>query len=160
MKRLGVAVAIALAAALVACGGMSSSPTSPTTNAATGAWSETLASSSSLQLGSFAFDMTQSNTALAAGSMNLANLGLLAPCFGPGTVMSGQMGPGMMNGGAVTMTMSWTSPGGGTNTLLMQGNMTMGMGSGSGTFTLTGQTSGCASQNGTFTMTHTSGTMM
>ncbi len=159
MKRLGVVVVITLTVMLAACGGSSSSP-STTTNPATGAWSETLASSSSLQLGSFTFDMTQNNTALTATGLNLTNMGLLAPCFGAGTVMSGQMGPGMMNGGAVTITISWTSPGGGTNTLTMQGNMAIGMASGSGTFTLAGQTSGCTSQTGTFSMTRSSGMMM
>jgi len=59
-----------------------------------------------------------------------------------------------VNGGPMTMTMSGTQPGGiALNTVTMQGNMAAGMTSGSGTFTLAGQTSGCASQSGTFTMT-------
>jgi hypothetical protein len=113
------------------------------------------------QLGSFTFNMTQNDTALNGSSMNFANIGSLAQCFGAGTVMSGQMGPGMMNGGTMTMTMSWMPSGStATNTMTMQGTMAMGMGSGSGTFTVTGQTFGCTSQTGTFTMTHTSDRMM
>lgn len=87
--------------------------------------------------------------------MNFTSMDSLASCFGTDTVMSGQMGQGMMNGGAMTMSMSWTSPNNaGVNTLIMQGNMGMGMHSGSGTFTLTGGTPGCMSEQGTFTMTH------
>ena len=157
MKRVGVLAAIALVIALVACGGSNSS----TTNPATGAWSETLATSSGQQVGSFTFNMTQNGTALSGSSMTFANMGSLSQCFGNGTTMSGQMGAGMMDGGTMTMTMSWTPSGSmGTNTLTMQGNMAMGMGSGSGTFTLTGQTPGCTSQTGTFSMTHISSGMM
>lgn len=160
MNRLAVCLAVLLSAAMVACGGGGSS-TSTTTNPATGAWSETLATTSGQQLGSFTFNMTQNNTNLTGSSMNFGNMGSLAQCFGAGTVMNGGMGVGMMNGGTMTMTMSWTPSGSTqTNTLVMQGNMAMGMGSGSGTFTLTGQTSGCTSQTGSFTMSHTSHNMM
>jgi hypothetical protein len=154
MKRMGVAATIALTVGLVACGGGTSSMTR-TTNPATGAWSETLASMSNQQLGSFTFNMMQNNTALTGSGMNFGNMGSLAQCFGNGTMMSGtmmngQMSMGMMNGGTITMTMSWTPSGSmETNTITMQGTMAMGMGSGSGTFTLTGQTPGCTSQTGT-----------
>jgi hypothetical protein len=157
MKRAGTFAAILLTAALIACGGTTSSVTrtTGTTNLATGAWSETLASSSGQQLGSFTFNLTQNNTALTGSNMNFTNMSSLAQCFGAGTVMSGQMGPGMMNGGMMTITISSMSPGSTeTNTMIMQGTMTMGMGSGSGTFNLTGHTPGCTSQTGTFSMTH------
>jgi hypothetical protein len=154
MKYVGIIVATALAALLVACG---SDTSSTVTNPANGAWSATVANSSGQQLGSFTFNMAQNSTALTGSNMNFSNMGTLAQCFGNGTTFTGQMGPGRMNGGTMSMTMSWT-PSGGTqpNTLTMQGTMAMGMGSGSGTFTLTGQTPGCTSQMGTFTMTHMS----
>ncbi len=159
MHRLALFLAFLLSTALVACGGSSSTKT--TTNPATGAWTETLATASGQQEGSFGFNMTQNNTNLTGSNMNFANMGSLAQCFGAGTVMNGSMGPGMMNGGTMNMTMSWTPSGStATNTMVMQGNMVMGMGSGSGSFTLTGQTQGCTSQTGTFTMTHTSSGMM
>lgn len=163
MKRVVAFAAILLTAALIACGGATMSSTMgtmTTTNPATGAWSETLSSSTNEQLGSFTFNMTQNDTALNASGMNFTNMGLLAQCFGVGTVMSGHMGPGMMNGGTMTMTMSST-PAASTeiNTMTMQGTMAIGMGSGSGTFTLTGQTPGCTSQTGNFRMTHTSNSM-
>jgi hypothetical protein len=165
MKRVGTYATIFLTVVLIACGGatmsspMKTTGTTTTTNAATGAWSETLSDSMNRQLGSFTFNMTQNNAAL--NGMSFANMGPLAQCFGAGTVMSGQMGPGMMNGGTMTMTMSSTLSGGTeTNTMTMQGTMTMGMGSGSGTFTLIGQSPGCPSQTGTFSMTHISNSMM
>jgi hypothetical protein len=85
--------------------------------------------------------------------MNFSNMGDLSQCFGTGTVMNGQMGPGMMNGGTMNMTMSWTPQGStATNTMVMQGTMANGMSAGSGTFVLTGQSAGCTSQTGRFTM--------
>src|SRR5262249_55520069 len=118
------------------------------------AWTEALSHPAGQQLGSFTFTMMQNNTSLTCTNMNFANLGSLDQCFGTGSVMSGEMGQGMMNGGAMTMTVSWTAPNNaGTNTMTMQGNMAMGMASGSGTFTLTGQTPGCMSEQGTYTMT-------
>ena len=105
MKRTGTFAAIVLTLALIACGGTTNSSTT-TTNPATGAWSETLTSASNQQLGSFTFNMAQNNTALNGSSMDFANMGSLAQCFGAGTVMSGQMGPGMMNGGTMNMTMT------------------------------------------------------
>lgn len=161
MKLTGAFAAVALSVALIGCGGGTSSSTMPTVNPATGAWSETLVGASGQQLGSFTFNMMQNDTTLTGSGMNFANMGSLSQCFGNGTTMSGQMGPGMMNGGSTTMTMSWTPSGSmGTNTMTMQGTMAMGMGSGSGTFMLTGQTFGCTSQTGTFTMTHMSSNMM
>jgi hypothetical protein len=161
MNRLAVFLAALLATALVACGGGGSSTTT-TTNPATGAWTETLATTSGQQVGSFTFDMTQNNTNLMGSNVNFTNMSSLAQCFGAGTVMNGSMmGSGMMNGGTMTMTISWTPSGSTqTNTMTMQGNMAMGMGSGSGTFTVTGQTPGCTSQTGNFTMSHMSNSMM
>jgi hypothetical protein len=145
-----------------ACGGSSSNSSSqPPTDQGTGTWSATLTTASNQQLGSFTFNMMQNNTSLSGSSMNFGNMGSLGSCFGAGTVMSGQMGPGMMNGGTMNMTMTWTPPGGtSTNTMTMKGNMASGMGSGSGTFTLTGQTPGCTSQSGNFNMSRTSSGMM
>lgn len=163
LKCLSAALAFVLAIVLGACGGGSSSSSQTTSNPATGAWSETLTSTVGQPLGSFAFNMTQNTTALVGSNMNFTNMGTsdLAQCFGAGTVMSGQMGQGMMNGGTMNMTMSWTPQGSSsTNTMTMQGNMAMGMGSGSGSFTINGQTSGCTSQAGTFSMAHTSNRMM
>ncbi len=160
MNYLSRIVPVIFLAAAVSCGGGSSSSQN-SNNLGTGAWSESLVGAGSQQIGSFTFNMTQSGTALTASSMNFGNMGSLTQCFGSGTVMNGQMGSGMMNGGAMNMTMSWTQPGGGaTNTMTMQGTMANGMMSGTGAFTLTGQSSGCASQSGTFTMTHTSNSMM
>lgn len=154
MKLLGIISAVLVATMLLGCGGGNGS----TSNPANGTWSATLDTSSGEQLGSFTFDMTQNNTQLSGSNMNFANMGSLSQCFGAGTMMNGQMGPGMMNGGTMSMTMSWTQSGL-TNTLTMQGNMAQGMVSGSGTFSLTAQTSGCVSQSGDFTMMHT-GNMM
>jgi hypothetical protein len=161
MKYLSMLLAVSIIAVATACGGGgTSSQTSTSANPATGAWSETLASPAGQQLGSFTFNMAQNSTALSGSNMNFSNMGNLAQCFGSGTVMNGQMGPGMMNGGSMNMTMSWTPQGSSsTNTMTMQGNMAMGMGSGSGTFAMVGQTSGCSSQSGTFSMTHTSSMM-
>ncbi len=150
MKSIRVLVLILLAVAMAACGANSAR-----TDPANGAWSEALSSSTGQPLGSFTVSITQNNTALTGSGMNFVNMGSLEQCFGTGTVMSGQMAQGMMNGGTMTMTLSWTAPNnGGTDTLAMQGNMAMGMGSGSGTYTLTGQAPGCVSQQGTYTMTH------
>ena len=158
MERLSVVATMALAVSLVACGGGLSNTTRA--KPAQGEWSANLANSSAQPLGSFSFEMMQNNTVLTGTNMNFANMGSLAQCFGAGTVINGQMRPGMMNSQSVTMTMSWIDPqGAGTNTMTMQGNMGMGMGSASGTFTLTGQTPGCIDQTGTFTMTHISSTM-
>ena len=155
MKYLSILLAIAIIGVAVACGGGSSS-TQTSTNPATGTWSETLSDSAGQQLGSFSFNMAQNSTMLSGTNMNFSNMGnALAQCFGSGAVMTGQMGPGMMNGGSMNMTMSWTPQGSSSpNTMVMQGNMAMGMGSGSGTFTITGQNFGCTTQNGTFSMTH------
>src|SRR5512146_3244095 len=101
MKYIGMLLMIALAAGLAACG---DNPANTTTNPATGAWSETFTSASSQPLGSLAFNMMQDGTALTGSGMNFANLGSLGQCFGSGTVMSGQMGTGKMNGGSMTMT--------------------------------------------------------
>ncbi len=159
-KSFGILVATTLAAMLIACGGGNTSPSS-VTNPATGAWSETIDNSSGQQLGSFTFNMMQNGTALSGSNMNFVNMGALAPCFGIGTTLVGQMGPGMMDGGTLGMTMSWTPPGATQpNTLIMRGTMGMGMSLGSGSFTLNGQTPGCTTQAGTFTMTHTSNHMM
>jgi hypothetical protein len=167
MKRAGAFATILLAAALIACGGattsspMKTTGTTGTTNTATRAWSETLSNSMNQHLGSFTFNLTQNSTALNGSGMSFANMGSLAQCFGAGTVMSGQMGPGTMNDSTMTMTISWTPSGStATNTMTMQGTVAMGMGSGSGTFTLTGQMPGCTSQTGTFSMTQTSNGMM
>lgn len=163
MKYVRVLGAIVLATGLAACGGSSSSnsPSQPPANPATGAWTETLANASGQQLGMFSFSMMQNGTALSGNNMNFSNMATLGPCFGTGTVMTGQMGPGMMNGGDVNWTMSWTPPGSAaTNTLVMKGTMGMGMGSGNGTFTLTGQTPGCTSQTGTFSMSRITANMM
>ena len=150
MKGIGVFTAIALVVVLGACGGGTL-----IINPANGAWSESLSSTTGQQLGSFTFTMTQHDTGLTGCCMNFANMDSLAPCFNTGTLISGHMGQGMMNGGTMTMTMSWTDPDNtGTNTLTMQGNMAMDMHSGLGNFTLTGQSPGCTSQQGTFTMTH------
>ncbi len=151
MKRPRLFWVIALAITLGGCGSSNSS----STHLANGAWSAALSSSTAQSLGSFTFTMTQNGTALSGSDMNFATMDSLAPCFGMGTTMNGNMGQGMMNGGTMTMTMSWTAPNnGGTNTVAMNGDMGMGMHSGSGTFTLTGHTSGCASEDGNFTMTH------
>ena len=162
MKYVLVLGAAVLAMALGACGGSSSSSSQPVVaNPGTGTWSATMASTSGQQLGSFSFNMMQNNTALSGSNMNFSNMGSLGPCFGAGTVFNGQMGPGMMNGGTVDMTMSWTPPGSSsTNTLTMKGTMATGMGSGNGAFTLTGQTPGCTSQSGTFSMTRTNSSSM
>jgi hypothetical protein len=144
---------IGLGLTLIACGGTPSNMTD--THPPTGAWSEALADSTWQPLGSFTFDISRSDTFLTGGSINFADMGSLSECFAAGTVMTGQIDQGMMNGGTMTMTMSmsWTAPNGmGTNTLTMQGAMTVGMDSASGTFILTGQTSSCISQMGTFTM--------
>lgn len=163
MKYVSVLTVIALAMGLAACGGSSSSsPPVVVMNPATGTWSATMASTAGQQLGSFTFNMMQNNTMLSGSNMNFSSMAGLGPCFGAGTVFNGQMGAGMMNGGAVNMTMTWTPPGGAsTNTLTLKGTMATGMGSGTGTFTLTGETPGCTSQSGTFSMTRmTNGGMM
>ena len=151
MKCAGIFTIVILASVLAACGSSNSSNTNP----ANGLWSEALSSSTAQPLGSFTFSMAQNGTVLSASDLNFAGMGSLAPCFGAGTVMSGQMGQGMMNGSMMTMSMSWTAPNsGGTNSIAMSGNMGMGMHSGSGTFTLTSHTPGCMSGHGNFTMTH------
>ena len=153
MKNLTVLAILVVTFTLIACGGGSSPAAN--TNPASGSWAETLNNTTGQQLGSFTFDITQNNTNLTGSTMNFANMGSLDQCFGTGTAMSGQMGQGMMNGGTMTMSISWTGlNGAGTNTMMMNGTMAMGMGSGSGTFTLTGQTPGCMSDTGTFAMTH------
>ena len=155
MKGIGVFAIIALAVTLGACGASSSSTNPANVNPANGAWSETLSSATAQPLGSFTFTMTQSNATLTGNNMNFANMGSLDECFGTGTVMNGQMGQGMMNGGTMAMNVCWTAANAaGSNCMAMHGNMGMGMHSGSGTFTLTGETPGCTSQQGTFTMTH------
>jgi hypothetical protein len=154
MKSLAMITVIALAITMGACGGGSSASH---TTSANGTWTETLSSATAQPLGSFTYSITQNNSALTGGNLNFANMGQLDQCFGAGTVMSGQMGQGMMNGGnmGMSMTMSWTAPdNAGTNTMTMQGGMGMSMQSGSGTFVLTGESPGCMSQEGTFTMTH------
>lgn len=158
LSAIGVAL---LSIGMIACGGGASSPGSgPAAGTATGSWTNTLAASGQ-QLGSYTFNATQNNTALTANGMNFANLDFLAQCFGNGAIMNGQMDANMMSNHSVTMTMTWTPAGTAeTNTLTMQGTMAMGMGSASGTFTLTGQTPGCASQTGTFSMTHMGQGMM
>jgi hypothetical protein len=159
-KNLEIIAATTLVAMLIGCGSGTTNPSS-VTNPATGAWSATIDNSSGQQVGSFTFNMMQNGTALSGNNMNFSNMGALAPCFGTGTTFAGQMGPGMMNGGTMGMTMSWTPPGATQpNTLIMQGTMGMGMGSGSGSFTLSGQNPGCTTQAGTFTMTHRSSQMM
>lgn len=151
MKGIGIFAIIVLAITLGACGGGSST----TTNPADGAWLEALSSPTGQALGSFTFTITQNGTGLTGTNMNFTGMDSLTPCFGTDAVMSGHMGQGMMNGGAMTMTMSWASPNNaGVNTLTMQGNMGMGMHSGSGTFMLTAGAPGCMSEQGTFTMTH------
>ncbi len=155
MRRVGIAVVMAVAVVLVACGGNASmtAPKTTTSNPTNGARSETLVSSSGQALGSFTFDITQNNTALMGSNMNFTGSVSLAQCFGTGTTMVGQVSPGMVNGGAMSMAISFTPSGSmGTNTLVMQGTMAAGMVSGSGTFTLTGQTAGCSNQTGTFTI--------
>ena len=148
MQYLFQSTALALTIFLVACGGGS-----PHAASANGSWSAVLAIPADPQPGTFTFNLTQNNTALSANSLNFSGMGNFSPCFGVGTTLSGSLGLAMMNGGAMTMTMFWTPPGGAaTNTMAMQGNLTSDMTSGSGTFTLTGQTSGCVSQLGTFTM--------
>lgn len=160
MNRVATLAAFLLVFAFVSCGGGGSS-TSSTSNPATGAWSETFTTTTGQPLGSFTFNMTQNNTNLVGSGMNFANMNALSQCFGTGTVISGAMGPGMMNGGTMNMNMSWTPVGSSqTNTLVMQGNMATGMRSGSGTFTLTGQAPGCSSQTGNFAMSRTGVGMM
>ncbi len=153
MRYVGSFFVVGLVIAFAACGDNSATKTNP----GTGVWSTTLITSTNQTLGSFPFNMTQNGTTLTASNMNFSSMpAAFDDCFGAGTVMSGQMGAGMMNGGTMTMTMSFTPPGSNlTNTLVMQGSMGLGMLSGSGTFTLAGQTPGCTSQTGTFTMTHT-----
>ncbi len=155
MKYVGALVVLALAMGLAACGGSSSSSSSPPVvmNPATGTWAASMAATGGQPLGSFTFNMMQNNTALSGSNMNFSNMASLGPCFESGTAMTGQMGAGMMNGGTMNMTMTWTEPGTMlTNTLTMKGNMATGMGSGNGTFTLMAQTPGCTSQSGTFNM--------
>ncbi len=123
MKAAIAIVTIALAAELLACGNSSSNRN---TNSATGAWTETFSSTSNQALGSMTFNMMQSGATLSGSNMNFSNLGSLTQCFGSGTTLSGQMSGSMMNSGSMTMTMSWTAPGGGTNTLTLQGSMAMG----------------------------------
>ena len=155
MKSIGIFALIALAILSSACGGGSSSTNPANTNPANGTWSETLSGATGQPLGSFTFTVAQNDTTLTGTEMNFANIGSLGSCFDTGTVMTGQMGQGMMNGGAMTMSRCWTaSNAAGTNCMTMQGNMGMGMHSGSGAFTLTGHTPGCTSQQGTFMMTH------
>jgi hypothetical protein len=147
-----LSLALLFATTLVACGGSTGS-TQTSSNPGTGTWVESLSTTSGQQLGSFTFNMTQNNVMLTGGNMNFSNMGDLSQCFGTGTVMNGQMGPGMMNGGTMNMTMSWTPQGStATNTMVMQGTMANGMSAGSGTFVLTGQSAGCTSQTGRFTM--------
>ncbi|HTM38364.1 MAG TPA: hypothetical protein VL156_16555 [Terriglobales bacterium] len=149
MRYLFQSAVLAFAAFLSACAGGSPSSTS-----ANGSWSAELSTPAQPQPGVFSFNLTQTNTTLSANTLNFSGLGNLSPCFGAGTILSGNLGPAMMNSSAVAMTMSWTPPGAvATNTMTMQGNLGSTMASGAGTFVLTGQTAGCASQSGTFTMT-------
>ncbi len=150
MRRILLLTVVGINVTLIACGGGSSPQNAVSAN---GAWAETLTDSSGNQLGSFTFDITQNNTTLNTSNLNFGNMGPLAACFGSGTTMTGQMGSGMMNGGTMMMTMSWTNSSG-TNIISMQGSMGMGMHSGSGTFTLNGRTTGCPDEMGSFTMTH------
>jgi len=144
-------IIIPLGLALVACGGKPSKMTS--THAASEAWTETLADATWRHLGSFTFDIGLNDTILTGSRMNFVNIGLLAECFGAGTVMTGLLDQEMMKVSTISLSISWTAPNGaGTNTMMMRGAMAIGMESGSGTFTLTGQTPGCISQMGTFTM--------
>lgn len=152
MKCVRVTFIIALGLTLVACGGTPSKM--PIAHPPAGAWSLELADSAWQPLGSFTFEISQSDTTLTGSSLKFSNVGRLSECFAAGTVMTGQVDRGMMSTGTMemTMSMSWTATNGvGTNTLTMQGSMTIDMDSASGTFTLTGETPGCMSQTGTFT---------
>jgi hypothetical protein len=153
MKCVRVTFIIALGLTLVACGGTPSNM--PIAHPPAGAWSLALADSAWQPLGSFTFEISQSDTTLTGSSLNFPNVGRLSECFAAGTVMTGQVDRGMLSTGTmeVTMSMSWTDTSSvGTNTLTMQGAMTRDMDSASGTFTLTGETPGCMSQTGTFTI--------
>lgn len=146
MKCLFLLAVLVPAISLIACGG------SPHPPSASGSWSAALSTSAGQQAETFTFNLTQNDIALSASSLGFNGMDNISQCFGVGTTLSGSLSSAV-NGGSMTMAMVWTSPDGtATNTMTMQGNMTMGMASSSGTFTLTGQTFGCASQSGIFTM--------
>jgi hypothetical protein len=154
VKLIGSLAAILLSIVLIACGG---SPSQTATNPVAGAWSGTLTSSSNQPLGSFTFNMVQTNAKLAGIDLNLANMPGLSQCFGSGVAMNGQVA----SDGAMNLTMSFTNQvTAQTNSLAMQGTMASGMASASGNFTLTAQAPGCTGQTGSFSLTHISTSMM
>lgn len=154
MRYFALILGFGLALFNAACG-TNNSLTSSTS--ASGAWTDSLTSSTGQSLGTVAFTITQSGTTIQGVNMNFSTSPALSQCFGPDTTMTGQMNMQIgMSGMANSMTMTFTgNPSGGSvnNTLVMQGGMSSGMNSGSGTYTLTGNTAGCVSQSGVFTMT-------
>ena len=91
MRYLFSSAAFALATLLSACGG------SPPSNSVNGSWSAALSTSTVQQPGTFTFNLTQSNTTIAANSLNFTGMGNLSPCFGVGTTLTGSLSSAMMN---------------------------------------------------------------
>lgn len=150
MKTL---LAIVLIAGLLGLGACGSSNTDQQQASATGNWTASLTNSvTGQQTFTFNFGMNQNGNNLAMTNMSFPNMN---NCFGPGSVMSGQMtSSGMMMGMQMQMSMEmWSNSDKTGNHLSMQMSMPSGNNNQmSGTYTLTGVTSGCTSQTGTVTM--------
>jgi hypothetical protein len=145
MKRIGVAMLLLAAIALVGCG---SSSTNPAT--INGNWNATLTESNSQAYGTLGLSLVVNND----GTLSVTNLTITSPspCFTSGQTATGSfMLSGNFNGnvtGTFGLTVKSGSPAGDTLTLNGQANGNTI----SGTWTLGGQYPGC-SGNGTFTMT-------
>jgi hypothetical protein len=142
MKQFGIAILLALAVAMAACGG-----TSTNAGTVTGNWTATLTGTENL---SFTTSLMQ-NSGTAVTGTNLT-FTTATPCFTSGGTQTGSfILSGNLNGGvsgAFQLTITSGTPAG--NTLVMTG--TVNDNTISGNWTLSGITSGC-SGTGTFTFT-------
>lgn len=148
------AIVFSLAAAFMAgCGGSNTSQPTTGTQSADGNWAAAIANPLGQPGITFTFTMAQSGG--SSSMMNMSNLQMttLSVCFGAGSVMTGQMGGGMMGAGSqITMDM-WSDAAHTGNHLNMVMTMNATMDGMTGTYTLTGGTGGCVSSSGTITMT-------
>jgi hypothetical protein len=147
MKKIGIAMVLALGLALAACGGGSS--TGPAN--ISGNWTATLMNTDGTPALSFTTSLTQgSGTATVTGT-NLS-FNPSTPCFTSGGSQTGTfLLSGNVNGmptGVFQLTITSATPPG--NTLTLQGTVTNN--TIAGTWTLSGVTSGCTG-TGNFTFT-------
>jgi hypothetical protein len=147
MKKIGIAMVLALGLALAACGGGSSN----NSGNVTGNWTAMLTNTDGTLALSFTTSLTQgSGTATVTGT-NLS-FNPSSPCFTSGGtqtgsfLLNGNVNGGTMGGFQLTIT-SATPPG---NTLTLQGTVTNN--TIAGQWNLSGVTSGCTG-NGNFTIT-------